>query len=125
MAKKLLELGYHILATQGTSAHLAKQGVHTEVVSKLGEGRSQISDKIRAKQIQLIINTPTGKGPMVDEAKIRSLATSFRIPCVTTMNAAQAMIAGIESFRRKGTTVKTLQDYLGLKPARGKELHVR
>ena len=113
VAKKLSGLGYHIISTQGTATHLEKHGIKTEVVKKLSEGSPNVSDKIRAKEIALIINTPTGKGPMLDEAKIRSLAVSFRIPCITTVNSAQAVISGIESFRRKGTSVRSLQEYQG------------
>ena len=111
IAKRLSELGYHIISTGGTAVQLEKHGIQTEVVKKLAEGNPNVSDKIRAKEIALIINTPTGKGPMVDEAKIRSLAVSFRIPCITTINSAQAVVSAIESFRRKGMSVRSLQEY--------------
>ncbi len=111
VAQGLSKLGYHIISTKGTAAHLEKHGIKTEVVNKLIEGPPHIGDKIRAKEIALIINTPTGKGPMLDEAKIRSLAVSFRIPCITTINSAQAVISAVESFRKKGISVKALQEY--------------
>ncbi|MBI3999066.1 MAG: carbamoyl-phosphate synthase large subunit [Candidatus Omnitrophica bacterium] len=111
VAQGLSKLGYHILSTKGTAAHLEKHGIQAEVIHKLIEGHPHIGDKIRAKEIALIINTPTGKGPMLDEAKIRSLAVSFRIPCITTINAAQAVISAVESFKKKGMSVKPLQEY--------------
>ncbi len=111
VAEGLVKLGYQLICTKGTAAHLEKHGIQAEVINKLIEGNPHIGDKIRTKEIALIINTPTGKGPMVDEAKIRSLAVSFRIPCITTLNSAQALILAIESFRKKGISVKALQDY--------------
>ena len=125
VAKGLLRLGYHLICTKGTQVYLEQHGIQTEVVKKLVEGKPNISDQIRAKQIALIINTPTGKGPMLDEAKIRSLAVSFRIPCITTINAAQAVISSIESFKRKGKIfVRPLQEYQNQKLLSGLDLHV-
>jgi carbamoyl-phosphate synthase large subunit len=112
IAKKLSELGYSLISTAGTSEALAKHGIATEVVKKILDGNPHIGDKIRAKEIAFIINTPTGKGPMLDEAKIRSLAVSFNIPCITTINAARAVVLAIESFRKKGVSVCSLQEYL-------------
>ncbi|MBI1977460.1 MAG: carbamoyl-phosphate synthase large subunit [Candidatus Omnitrophica bacterium] len=124
VAKGLEELGYHIISTRGTAAHLKQHGIETEMVNKLIEGHPHIGDKIRAKEIALIINTPTGKGPMLDEAKIRSLAVSFRVPCITTLNAAQAVISAVASFRKKGISVSSLQERQGSKPSRTEQLHV-
>ena len=111
IATGLASLGYQIISTRGTAAYLEKHGIKTEIINKLTEGTPHIGDKIRAKEIALIINTPTGKGPMLDEAKIRSLAVSFRIPCITTVNAALAVISAAESFRKKGNSVCSLQEY--------------
>lgn len=115
VAKGLKNLGYHIISTKGTAAELEKNGIQTEVVKKIAEGSPNVTHKIRAKEIAFIINTPTGKGPMLDEAKIRSLAVSFGIPCITTINAAQAMISAISSFRKKGISVRPIQDYHSVK----------
>ncbi len=124
VANGLAKLGYHIISTKGTAAHLEKHGIKAEVINKLVEGSPHIGDKIRAKEIALIINTPTGKGPMLDEAKIRSLAVSFRIPCITTINSAQAVISATESFRKKGLSVRTLQEYLNKQSPQGAKIHV-
>ena len=78
---------------------------------KLSECRPNIADLIRNNEIKLIINTPIGKGSVLDEAKIRSLAVSFNIPCITTLNAARAAAAALEAVRGKGLEVKALQDY--------------
>ena len=111
VAQELLRLGYELVSTQGTSRVLEAHGVKTEVVKKIAEGHPNVADKIRAKEIGLVINTPTGKGPMLDEAKIRSLAVSFNIPCITTLNAARAIVRAVKSFRKRGLTVKSLQEY--------------
>jgi len=124
VAQGLSKLGYHIISTRGTAAHLEKNGVKAEVINKLIEGPPHIGDKIRAKEIALIINTPTGKGPMLDEAKIRSLAVSFRIPCITTINSAQAVISAVESFRKKGISVRTIQEYQNKKSSQGEKINV-
>jgi len=111
ICSKLKEFGYQIVSTQGTSAYLARRGIETEVVKKMVEGSPNISDKIRSGEIALVINTPTRKGPATDEAKIRSLAVSFTIPCITTMKAAHAVIQSIESVRKKGVLAHTLREY--------------
>ncbi|OGW82300.1 MAG: carbamoyl phosphate synthase large subunit [Omnitrophica bacterium RIFCSPLOWO2_12_FULL_44_17] len=112
IAKKLIKQGYQLITTQGTGAYLAEHGIESERVKKISEGEPNITDRIRAKEVALVINTPTGKGPMQDEAKIRSLAVSFNVPCVTTINAARAVVQAIDSFREKGLSVKPLQAYL-------------
>ncbi|PIQ86060.1 MAG: carbamoyl phosphate synthase large subunit [Candidatus Omnitrophica bacterium CG11_big_fil_rev_8_21_14_0_20_45_26] len=111
IAKRLVELGYSLVATAGTAKYLKEKGIESEVVKKIVDGRPNVTDKIRNKEIKLIINTPTGKGPKLDEAKIRSLAVSFGISCVTTLNAAKATIQGIEACREKGFSVQTIQEY--------------
>ncbi|MBI4115037.1 MAG: carbamoyl-phosphate synthase large subunit [Candidatus Omnitrophica bacterium] len=111
IAQKLSELGFLLVATKGTAEFLRRSGVKTEIVLKLAEGRPNISDLIRNNKIQLVINTPSGKGPMLDEAKIRSLAVSFNVPCITTINAARVAASGIESATKGNLEVKTIQDY--------------
>ena len=111
IVKKLVEFGYSLVATKGTAEFLKKNGIETEIVNKIIDGRPNITDKIRNKEVQLIINTPTGKGPALDEAKIRSLAVSFGVSCITTLNAAKATLEGIEAVRKKDYSVKTIQEY--------------
>lgn len=118
-AKKFHEMGYKILSTSGTAAALQSQGIPAEAVLKIAEGRPNISDRIRNKDVQLIINTPMGKGPMLDEAKIRSLAVSFGIPCLTTLSAARAAATALEAVRGKGLEVRALQDYHPKSPISG------
>lgn len=111
IAQRLSQLGFSLVATCGTAEFLSKAGVKTEVVLKLAEGRPNIADLIRNGEIKLLINTPSGKGPMLDEAKIRSLAVSFKIPCITTINAARVAVSGIESARKGLFDCRAIQDY--------------
>ncbi len=121
VAKELLRLGYSLIATKGTQEYLASHGIPVERVLKLDEGRPNIADKIKNNEIRLIINTPNGKGPALDEAQIRSLAVSHCIPCITTINGAKAALAGIQSFRSRGYQVKSLQEYHALYQKKSKK----
>jgi carbamoyl-phosphate synthase large subunit len=114
IAKELVDLGYSLVATKGTQEYLSARGIPVEWVAKLAEGRPHVADKIKNGEIKLIINTPSGKGPALDECKIRSLAVSHGIPCITTINGAKAACAGLVSFRKRGYQVKSLQEYHGL-----------
>lgn len=124
IAKKLHELGFSIVATRGTAEVLEKNGIPSQVVTKLGEARPDIGDLIRNQEIKLIVNTPSGKGPFLDESQIRSLAVSLNIPCITTLSAARAAIKGIEAVKSdKGIGIKAIQDYhLGLERKKKKRL---
>lgn len=111
IAEKLSRLGFELVATKGTAGFLAQSGIRTQTVLKLAEGRPHIADLIRNGEIRLVVNTPSGKGPMLDEAKIRSLAVSFNIPCITTIHAARVAVSGIESARKGSLGVRAIQDY--------------
>jgi carbamoyl-phosphate synthase large subunit len=111
IAKKFHDMGYSIVSTRGTAKALNAYGIPAEIVLKIAEGRPNVADLIRNNQVKLVINTPSGKGPILDEAKIRSLAVSFNIPCITTLNAARAAATALEAVRGKGLDVKALQDY--------------
>ena len=110
-ARKFHDMGYAIISTDGTAKELQQNGIPCEVVKKIAEGRPNIMDVMKNNQVQLVINTPSGKGPALDEAKIRSLAVSYRIPCITTISAAQAAAKGLEAVRGQGLDVKTIQEY--------------
>ncbi|MBI1976581.1 MAG: carbamoyl-phosphate synthase large subunit, partial [Candidatus Omnitrophica bacterium] len=111
IAKKLVQLGFQLIATKGTAAVLEQSGLQVKQINKLIEGRPHIGDLIRNGEIHLIINTPSGKGPMTDEGKIRALAVSFGIPCITTIAGAQATVKGIETIQKDKLGVKAIQDY--------------
>ncbi|MFH1762399.1 MAG: carbamoyl-phosphate synthase large subunit, partial [bacterium] len=111
IAKRLADLGFKLISTAGTAKVLKKQGIEVEVVNKLGDGKPNILDKIKAGGISLLINTPGGKQTKLDEAKIRSQAVMHGIPLITTISGATASVNGIEAYKKKGFKVKALQDY--------------
>jgi len=113
IAKKLLDLGFQIVATTGTAKVLAKNGIPVKRVHKVNEGRPHILDLIKNGEISLIINTPSGKKPRADEVAIRSEAVTHDIPYCTTLSGASAAVNGIESLIRKGISVQSIQEYHG------------
>src|SRR4030066_1391833 len=111
LAKKLVDLGFAVVATKGTAKVLVINGIPVQTVFKVGEGRPDIVDQIKNGQINLVINTPSGKKPKADEVAIRSQSVAHNIPCVTTLSGAEAVVNGIESLLKKGMSVKSIQEY--------------
>jgi len=112
IGKMLAECGFKIFATGGTFDVLSKAGIDAERVPKLSEGRPNVKDMIKNGQLQLIINTPTKKGPQTDEGKIRSMAIMNRVPILTTLAAASAAAQAIHALRDGKWSVKPLQEYV-------------
>ncbi|HUL23201.1 MAG TPA: carbamoyl-phosphate synthase large subunit [Thermodesulfobacteriota bacterium] len=110
VAKKLVDLGFEIVATKGTAKVLANNGIPVHTVFKVGEGRPDIVDQIKNGEIHLVINTPSGKKPKADEVAIRSQSVAHNIPCITTLSGAEAAVNAIESLKR-GMSVKSIQEY--------------
>src|SRR5690606_25761016 len=117
--KRLADLGFHVLATEGTAEMLRRNGIPCEVVRKHSEQPSagddgplpSSVDAIRAGQVDMVINTPYGNsGPRVDGYEIRSAAVSMNIPCVTTVQGASAAVQGIEAGIRGDIGVRSLQE---------------
>ena len=111
LAREYAQLGFGIVATSGTAAHLAAAGLEITKVFKVAEGRPNVLDLVKNGQIQFIINTPSGKTPRQDEVKIRTAALAQRIPIMTTVRAASASAKGIRSLQKGGMTVRSLQEY--------------
>ncbi len=111
VAKKLADLGFELVATKGTAKVLANNGIPVQTVFKVGEGRPDIVDRMKNGEIQLVINTPSGKKPKVDEVAIRSQAVAHNIPIITTLSGAEAVVNGIESLLKKGMSVNSIQEY--------------
>ena len=111
IARQYHNCGFKLIATGGTFDTLSRAGVACERIYKLAEGRPNIRDVIKNKQVQLIINTPTKKGPGTDEGKIRAMAVSNRITILTTLTAARAAGAAIADLQTNGWVVKPLQAY--------------
>jgi carbamoyl-phosphate synthase large subunit len=110
-AKAFSELGFKIKATEGTHRFLADKGVKTERILKMHEGRPNIVDAIKNAEIQLIINTPTGKLSKYDNSYIRKAAIKYKVPYITTTAAAAAAVKGIAAHRTEPSAVKSLQSY--------------
>ena len=81
-----------------------------QAVKKLQEGHPNLLDYLINGEIQLIINTPSGKGARTDEGRIRAAASSHGVPCITTIPAADAVIRAMEALREEELTVQALQD---------------
>ncbi len=113
VAKQLVKLGFTIVATEGTHKFLAQNGVGSKHIKKVHEGRPNIVDAIHNKEIQLVINTPSGKSSKYDDSYIRKAAIKYKIPYITTAAAAKATAEGIKaSLANKGEIkVKSLQSY--------------
>ncbi|MFC1954638.1 carbamoyl-phosphate synthase large subunit, partial [Chloroflexota bacterium] len=111
VAKKFSELGFSIKTTQGTRQYLADKGINTESILKMHEGRPNITDAIMNGEIQLVINTPSGKMSQYDDSYIRKAAIKYKIPYITTLAAATAAAAGIAASQDGDRSVKSLQSY--------------
>ena len=112
IGQELERLGYRIVATHGTRGALSAGGVTSEAVHKVHAGRPNVLDLLSDKKIDLIVNTPSGRGPRTDEGRIRAAAVQHGIPCITTLSGAAAAIKAIDRIRRRGYGVKALQDHL-------------
>ena len=108
------DLGFVLFATTGTAAALKAAQIPVSVLFKIGEGRPNALDMVKNGELALIINTPSGKVAREDEVKIRSTASSARIPVMTTLRAAAASLEGIRAIREHGLSVRTLQEFHGI-----------
>jgi carbamoyl-phosphate synthase large subunit len=111
VAEKFVELGFQIKATNGTHRFLAEHGIESEHILKMHEGRPNIVDGIKNKEIQMVINTPSGKLSKYDDSYIRKTAIKYKIPYVTTLAAAIAAAKGIAAYRQGKGNVRSLQSY--------------
>ena len=111
-ASGLVDLGLEVAATSGTAEHLVANGVPvTTVVAKLGEDGVDAVELIRSGSVQMVVNSPRGRGPRSDGEHIRAAAGAVGIPLLTTANAALAAARGLADWRRFPLAVRTLQEY--------------
>ena len=122
LAQRLQDLGYDLLATQGTARNLQQAGVEVEVVKKLQEGHPNLLDYLANEDVQLIMNTPSGKGARTDEGKIRAACVSGGVPCVTTIQGIGAVVSALEAVREQALNVEPLQDRLKLHSAQEQKI---
>ena len=104
------EMGYRLIATRGTARFLGERGIPVEPIPKIAEGRPNLVDLMKNGQVQLIINTPSGRGSSTDEAKIRGEAVANRVTCITTLSAAHAAGEACRAIKERELTVVALQD---------------
>lgn len=112
VVRDLLNLGFSVMATEGTRRTLRENGLEVELVLKLHEGRPHVLDAIKNQKIQLIVTTPSGGESKSDGRLIRRSALSHKIPIITTIAGAKATAAAIRSLQSQPLDVKALQDYL-------------
>jgi len=110
-AKRLLDMGFHLLATRGTAGVLERAGIPVTRVGKVSEGGSNVADLIRRGEVDLVINTPFGRAPRTDGYYIRTAAAAAGIPCITTLPGVLAAIRGIEALRAGPAEPLSLQEY--------------
>ncbi len=115
VARRFAELGFSLAATAGTAAKLEEAGLEVEtVVAKVGDpSGADAVELIASGKVQLVVNTPRGRGPRADGLHIRATALAHRVPCLTTLPAARAAAAGIADRREHPLAVRSLQEHHG------------
>ena len=111
VARRFAEMGFAIRATEGTRQCLAVAGLEVEGILKMHEGRPNLGDAISNGEIQLVINTPSGKASKEDDSYIRKSAVRRKIPYITTVAAGLAAAKGIRAYHKGPGQVKSLQEY--------------
>jgi carbamoyl-phosphate synthase large subunit len=114
-ARELHELGFKIYSTAGTNAFLAEKSVPSELVRKNSDPTSSklsANDVITKGLVQLVINTPLGRGSRQDGFLIRTAAVSRSVPCITTIPGFRAAVAGITALQEGDFNIKSLQQWM-------------
>jgi carbamoyl-phosphate synthase large subunit len=111
LIRKYTDLGFGIIATAGTSKFLTDNGIESEPVFKVNEGRPNVVDRMKNGEIQIVINTPLGSESRFDEYAIGWAAVEQKIPFITTLSAASSFAEGISKIKEGKTSVKSLQEY--------------
>lgn len=111
VVRDFIDLGFEVIATDGTRRVLQEHGLTVGLILKLHEGRPHVLDAIKNHQIQLIINTPSGEEAQTDAKLIRRSALTYKIPIITTIAGARATAAAIRALKSQSLTVKAIQDY--------------
>jgi carbamoyl-phosphate synthase large subunit len=111
VGRRFADLGFTIKATQGTCDFFTTQGLPCELIAKVAEGRPNIVDGIKNREINLIVNTPLGKTGQSDDSYIRKAAVKHKVPYITTLAAALAAAKGIAARRQGNPEVRSVQSY--------------
>jgi carbamoyl-phosphate synthase large subunit len=110
VAERLAGLGFRLIATRGTADFLGAQGFRVDAILKVHEGRPNVVDAMINGDVQLVVNTPVGRNPAIDDAYIRRTAMRSSIPCITTLTGAAAAAEAIAAQRAGKLTVRALQE---------------
>jgi len=110
-AKRLADMGFRLLATGGTAGVLQRAGIAVERVAKVSEGPENVAELIRAGSIDLVINTPFGRGPRTDGYFVRTASATAGVPCITTLPGVFAAVRGIEALRGAPTEPRSIQEH--------------
>ncbi|HEY9782639.1 MAG TPA: carbamoyl-phosphate synthase large subunit [Leptolyngbyaceae cyanobacterium] len=114
VVKDFIDLGFKVIATDGTRKVLKENGLNVDLILKLHEGRPHVLDAIKNHEIQLIVNTPSGEEARTDARLIRRTALAYKIPIITTIAGARATAAAIRSLQSQPLGVKPIQEYIAL-----------
>jgi carbamoyl-phosphate synthase large subunit len=107
----LVDLGFRVVATSGTQRFLAVNGVASDTINKVLEGRPHVVDAIKNGEIQLVFNTTEGKQALTDSRSLRRAALLHKVPYYTTLAGAVAAAQGIKAYLGGDLEVRALQDY--------------
>jgi len=110
-AKKLLDMGFNLIATGGTARYLREQGLEVGTINKVLEGRPHIVDAIKNGEVALVFNTTEGAQAVADSMSLRRAALMMKVPYYTTVAGARASVEGIEAIRKGKLEVAPLQSY--------------
>ncbi|MEA2557943.1 MAG: carbamoyl-phosphate synthase large subunit [Actinomycetota bacterium] len=110
-AKRLADLGFRLLATGGTAGVLQRAGIAVERVAKVSEGGANVADLIRSGEVDLVINTPFGRGARTDGYFIRTASATAGVPCITTLPGVFAAVRGIEALLGRPTEPRSIQEH--------------
>ena len=110
LARDIKELGFKIIATDGTAQLLSENGISANPVYKVGEGRPNVVDAIKNGEVQMVINTPLGAQSRFDEYEIGRSSIRYRVPVITTISGAQAAVRGIRNIKVGFIKYRSLQE---------------
>ncbi|HNJ71752.1 MAG TPA: carbamoyl phosphate synthase large subunit, partial [bacterium] len=111
IAKEFMDLGFTIYATEGTGKVLEQSGIECKHVFKIHEGRPNVVDRIKNKEIHIVINTPTGKAAKLDERYIGEAAMLYKIPMITTLPGALGLVKGLRAIKEQKLDVRSIQEH--------------
>ncbi len=113
VARRFHELGFRIVATEGTASYLSSSGVPAEAIFKVNEGRPHVVDQLLSGEIQIVVNTPLGAPSYYDERSIRFTALQRRVPLITTLTGAASAVEAIRTAREGTLQYRPLQEIHG------------